>query len=109
MKNWINRIINIGLYWSFCLLISSGLVMKYRLADEYPYPRGITILELGWTDWAFLHLVIGLTVASLIVAHLIMNRKWILIVAADRRAWALALGLVLGLVLLLGPMLAPRR
>lgn len=108
MKNWINRAINIGLYWSTCLLIGSGLVMKYRLADEYPYPKGTRILGLGWADWAFLHLSVGLTVASLLAAHLVMNRRWIVAVAADRRFWALVAGLGIGLALMTGPLLAPR-
>lgn len=109
MKNWINRVINIGLYWAFCLLVGSGLVMKFRLADEYPYPKGARILGLGWSDWAFLHLMTGAGIATLLLAHLVMNRRWILVVAADRRYWALAVGLGLGLALLLGPLLAPKK
>lgn len=106
MKNWINRVVNIGLYWASCLLAASGLVLKFRLADEYPYPRGTKILGLGWNDWALLHLSLGLTIVSLVVVHLIMNRQWILVVAASRRTWALLAGLALGLLLFLIPLLA---
>lgn len=105
-QNWINRAVNIGLFWSFCLLASSGLVLKYRLGTEFYDPTGATIWGMDWKAWATLHLILGLLICSLIVIHLWMNRLWLWRVACRQRNWAILFGILLGLALLLGPLLS---
>jgi len=105
-KSWINRAVNIGLFWTFCMLVSSGLVLEYRLGTEFLDPSGATIWGMDWKAWAVLHLTLGLTLCGLILIHLWMNRMWIWAAAARRRNWALLAGLAVGAALLLAPLLA---
>jgi hypothetical protein len=103
---WINRAVNIGLYWTFCLLVSSGLVLEYRLGTEFLDPTGAAIWGMDWKAWSVLHLTLGITLSCLVLIHLWMNRKWIWIVATQRKNWALIIGLLLGMILLLAPLLS---
>jgi len=107
MRNAINRFVNISLFWTFCLLMGAGLVLKFRLADEYPYPSGTAILGLGWKDWAQLHFLLGMTMIFLVVIHLYMNRKWLLKIAAGFNRGILLGGLIIGLLLIGIPFFAP--
>lgn len=107
MKTWINRALNMGLFWCVCGFGGSGLVMKFRLGGEYPYLPSDTILGLSWADWALLHLSLGISILSLVVLHLLMNRQWIYRIAAARNSRALALGLVVGASIVVTPLVVP--
>lgn len=102
---WINRTVNTGLYWTFCLLVSSGLILEYRLGTEFLDPTGATIWGMDWKAWSILHQTLGLTLSGLVLVHLWMNRKWIWAVATRKKNWALLLGLAVGVLLLLAPLL----
>lgn len=103
---WINRAVNTGLYWTFCLLVSSGLILEYRLGTEFVDPTGAAIWGMDWKAWSVLHLTLGITLSALVLIHLWMNRRWIWTVATQRKNWALGLGLLIGVILLLAPLLS---
>jgi len=103
---WINRVINIGLFWTFCLLVSSGLILEYRLGTEFLDPTGATIWGVDWKAWSVLHLSLGFTLSGQILLHLWMNRLWIWAVATKKKNWALTLGIAFGALLFLAPLLA---
>jgi hypothetical protein len=107
MKPWINRALNMALFWCICGLGGSGLVMKFRLGGEYPYLPSQRIIGLAWSDWATLHLCLGLSMLSLVACHLIMNRQWIYRVAAMRNRRAMVAGFLVGALVLTLPLLIP--
>lgn len=102
---WINRTVNAGLFWTFCLLISSGVILEYRLGTEFLDPTGATIWGMDWQKWSILHQTLGFIICSLILIHLWMNRLWIWAIATAKRSWAVLIGIAIGLALLLTPLL----
>ena len=81
--------------------------MKFRLGGEYPYLPSQRIIGLAWSDWATLHLCLGLSLLSLVAIHLFMNRQWIYRVAAVRKRPAMVLGFIAGGLALTLPVLMP--
>lgn len=104
-ETWINRTVNTGLFWTFCLLVSSGLILEYRLGTEFLDPTGATIWGMDWKAWSILHQTLGFILCALIMLHLWMNRRWIWAVATARQNWAILIGIAIGLALLLIPLL----
>ncbi len=105
-KNTILRVLNLALFLSGCLLAGTGLMLAYRM----PHGGGGGRAQvLGFTrhEWGDLHLVLGITVVLLSIAHLVQNWTWMRKIAARSRVWPLAAGLLVGALLLFGPLLLP--
>lgn len=103
----INRAVDLALLWSFSLLAGSGLVMEYRLSEEYYLPTGSTVLGLTWKSWAALHLLSGYTTLGCIAVHLALHWRWVWTAAAQRRPLALVFVLLVAAALFAAPLIAP--
>jgi hypothetical protein len=103
----INRTLDLGLLWAFALLAGSGLVMEYRLAGEYHLPTGATILGLGWSGWALLHLVMGYAMLGLVAGHIVLHWRWIWTAAVVKRSLPIIGVLVVAGLLAVAPLFAP--
>jgi len=101
-----DRCIDLALLWSLALLAGSGLVLAYRLGNEYATPSGATIWGMDWRAWADLHRLMGFVLLGLISMHLTRKWRWGWQVACGRQGVWLLLMLVITIVLLLGPLLS---
>jgi len=97
---------NFLLYLAFCAAAGTGLVMEYRL-PRGRRGHGLEVLGLDRHEWGDIHLILSLTTLGLIVVHLALHWAWLRKVASQARWWPLLLGLGLGLLLILGPLLLP--
>ena len=107
MRIFIRRILNLLLYLGFCALIGTGLLMAFRLV---PGSRGGQGLELlGWNrhQWGDLHTWISYGLIALIALHLVINRAWLIKVAAGGHLWRLLVGLTAGLAIIAVFLLLP--
>ena len=99
MKIAIRRVLNLLLYLSFCVMAGTGFLMAFRLV---PGSRGGGGLEvLGWNrhQWGDVHTWVSYLFILLIVIHLAINWTWLLRIAGQGRLWRLALGLIVGIVI----------
>jgi hypothetical protein len=105
-RSWLIRVCNLSLYLAFCAAAGSGLVMEYRLPRGRSH-RGLELLGLDRHEWGTLHFYLSFTTLALVVLHLALHWAWLKKVAAQARLWPLVVGLGLGLLLVLGPLLLP--
>lgn len=100
------KLTNLLLFLGGAFLLGTGLALELRL------PRGraghdLEMLGLGRHDWGELHWWVGLVMGVLILAHLLVHWKWIRRAIRGARQRLGLVGVALGLVLLLLPLLAP--
>jgi len=99
-RKWIPRIANLLLWFLFCAMSGTGLLLAYRLPPGSRGGHGLS--ALGWTrhDWGDLHLWISFAFLAVVVLHMILHWRWFWQIAAKRRSWPLLVGLLAGLALL---------
>ncbi len=99
-KNTAMRLVNIGLYLAGCFLAGTGWLLAERL------PRGregrsLSFLGLGRHDWGEWHEWIAYGAIGLVVLHLLLNWKWLTVIASSKKSWRLWAGLLAGLGIVL--------
>lgn len=95
----LGRILNLLLWFITCGLAGTGFLLAFRLPHGSEGGRG---LYAGFFDrhvWGEIHLYLGIAFAVLVVGHLLLHIPWMWRVASQRKAWAMAGGLTLGLIL----------
>lgn len=104
-KNTINRVLNLALYLLMCFLIGTGLLLWLRLGPGTAHVgrrsgrEPLTVLGMHRHDWGDLHLYAGLAFVAVGLAHLYLNKTWLVKIAASNRAWRLWLGLAAGVAI----------
>lgn len=98
MKTALRRITDITLYFSFCFLLGSGLMMKYSFVKGM---KGMTVMGLAKPDWCSLHLCAAVLMLIALVFHLALNAAWIHKVGAFSKKWLAIFIIVLGIALAL--------
>jgi hypothetical protein len=101
MRLVINRVLNLLLYFEFCVLTGIGLLLGFRLPPGSRGGRGLTLLDMDRHDWGDIHLWVGIAFIVTVVAHLLMHWKWLKNVGARLRAWPLWGGLLAGVAIVL--------
>jgi hypothetical protein len=97
-KNAVARVINGALFLGGCFLAGSGWLLDRRLPSGRGAGGGrMALLGMSRHDWGAWHAWAGYGVAALVVAHLALHWRWLVMIAAARKPWRLALGLALGL------------
>lgn len=102
----IRRVLNFALYLSLCFVLGTGLLLDFRLPHG-PQGRGLAVLGLTRHEWGDWHTWVGYALGVLIVIHLILARKWLMLVAAKRRALWLWVGLAAGIMMIVSMLFAP--
>ncbi|MDX8414792.1 DUF4405 domain-containing protein [Intestinicryptomonas porci] len=104
MKTSLRRIADFTLYFSFCFLLGSGLLMKFS------FVKGLgpqTALGLSKPEWCDLHLLAGAVMLCAAILHLALNSQWICNVGAFGKKrlaiFIIALGIILTLFLAFCP------
>lgn len=93
------KVLNLLLWWVFCGMAGTGLLLAWRLPSGSRGGRGLTALGLGRHDWGDIHTWLGYGLIGLILIHLAVHWRWLWQAAARRRSWPLLAGLGSGLVL----------
>lgn len=106
MRTAVLRTVNLLLFWGFCAVLGSGLALQFRL----PRGRGHHGVELwGWDrhEWREIHFVLSMILLGLVGVHVLLHWKWLRTVAGRMRWWPLVVGLGVGVVLALVPLIWP--
>ncbi|MBR6388920.1 MAG: DUF4405 domain-containing protein [Opitutales bacterium] len=98
MKIALRRIADLTLYFSFCFLLGSGLMMKYSFVKGM---RGLEIFGLGKPQWCDLHFCASILMLAALILHLALNAAWIHKVGAFSKKWLAIFIIVLGIALAL--------
>ena len=107
MKLWFNRIVDFLLWIGFCLMLSTGFILRYRLPPGSMGGRGLSIGDWGRHDVGDLHTWLAFTVCALVLLHLILHWRWLMTVAWPRVKWPTVVGLIAGLLLALAAWILP--
>lgn len=101
------RIANLLLWFLFCGLTGTGLLLAYRLPPGSRGGRGLS--ALGWSrhEWGDLHFWISLAFLVLLLIHLALHWRWFWQIASKRRAWPLLAGIGAGVALVIATMCLP--
>lgn len=94
------KVLNLVLWWVFCAMAGTGLLLAWRLPSGSRGGKGLSAMGLGRHDWGDIHTWLGYGLITLILIHLAVHWRWLWQAAARRRSWPLLAGLGSGLVLL---------
>lgn len=101
------RATNLVLYLSFCAMTGTGALLTWKLVPGSEGGRGLTVLGWDRHEWGDFHFWIGALFVAAVLAHLILNWRWLTKIAARARTWRLAAGLGLGAVIVFGLLCLP--
>lgn len=104
----VSRVLNALMFLGGSFLAGTGWLMDERL----PRGRGEsgvrpTLLGMNRHDWGEWHSWTGYVLVALVVVHLVMHRRWLVKIAAEKKPWRLALGLLAGLAIVAFFLFAP--
>jgi len=76
IKVQINRVVNLLLWLSTCLMTATGFMLAFRLPPGSRGGGGLT--AWGWSrhEWGDLHLRNGYVFLILVILHLILHWRW---------------------------------
>ena len=83
MKRNANLVLNALLYFGFCVLAGTGLLLEFRLCDN----ARLTVWGMDQEDWRDLHELASYLFVAVVVLHLAMHWTWIKVLAA-KHFWA---------------------
>lgn len=106
-KTWAMRVLNLCLWLSGSAVLSTGLILAFRLPPGSRGGRGLELLGWDRHTWGDLHtwLAYGLILAVLV--HVALHARWLWVVACRRSVWRLLAGLGLGVALPVAALLWP--
>lgn len=104
---WLPRILNYGLYCSFCFIAGTGLALTYKLPPGSRGGRGLTMWGMNRHEWGDLHFYVGVLMIALVLTHVILHWGWLKNALKAAKAKLGYLGLFAGLVLFVLPLLIP--
>lgn len=99
-KNTAMRLVNIGLYLAGCFLAGTGWLLAERLHRGRD-GHALSFLGLNRHEWCEWHEWISYGVIGLVVLHLLLNWKWLVVIASSKKPWPLWTGLLAGVAILL--------
>lgn len=102
LKNKLMRAVNLLLYLSFCGLLGTGALLTWKLVTGSQGGRGLRVLDMDRHEWGEIHFWLGVIMLLATALHLFLNWAWLKKIASSGHFWRLALGLGLGLVIILG-------
>lgn len=107
MRLWLNRVLDFLLWLAFCLMLATGLIVRYRLPPRSRGGAGLAIW--GWSrhDWGDLHTWLGYAVCVMVVLHLVLHWQWLCRCLVPRWKWPVVVGLLAGVLLALSAWVLP--
>ena len=101
------RVLNLALWFNFCALTGTGLLMAIRLPPGSRGGAGLAALGLSRHEWGDIHAWSGYAFAALIVVHLVLHWRWLWQYASRKQAWPIVLGIGLGILLVIALIFLP--
>jgi hypothetical protein len=102
---WKKRI-DFILYLLFCLLAGTGFLLAYRFPHG-PSAGSLLFIGLDRHEWGDIHTWLAYAAIGVAALHLLLNRRWLVMVAASRGVWQLVTGIGTGLLIIGFFVLAP--
>ena len=106
-KNVWKRILDLVLYLVACVTAGTGLLLAYRLPHGAGNANRVILLGYGRHEWGDIHTWITFLGIILVLVHLVLNRQWLVKVAASKHIWRLATGILSGLLIVVAFFLLP--
>jgi hypothetical protein len=100
------KALDLLLYLFFCALAGTGFLLAYRLPHG-PNADQISFLGFGRHMWGEVHTWMAWATIVVGSIHLSLNLQWLIKVAASKRPWRLAIGILAGLSIVLLFLFAP--
>jgi hypothetical protein len=87
------------LYLLFCSLAGTGFLLAYRFPHG-PSAGSLLFVGLDRHEWGDIHTWLAYAAMGVAALHLLLNRRWLVKVAASRGLWQLMTGIVTGLLII---------
>jgi hypothetical protein len=98
-KSSLKKVIDLVLYLVACTLTGTGLLLAYRLPRGGGHTSRVLFLGYGRHAWGEIHTWLAYVAISLAIVHLLLNWQWLVKVAASKKVWRLAVGVLTGLLI----------
>ncbi|MFV0338507.1 MAG: DUF4405 domain-containing protein [Chthoniobacterales bacterium] len=90
-------IVDIALWFLFCFLLGTGLLIHYRLVPGFKGGHGLEMFDMSRHEWGAFHLWTSYLFLAFLSVHLILNWSFIKNAIAKRIKWRALVLCVLGL------------
>ncbi len=94
------RVLNLGLWLTFCAMTGTGLLLAFRLPPGSRGGQGLFALGMNRHDWGDIHTWLSYGFMALVILHLAVHWRWLWQFASRKRAWPMLAGVGVGLILL---------
>jgi hypothetical protein len=101
------KVIDLSLYLVACAIVGTGLLLAYRLPHGGESTERAVFLGYGRHEWGDIHLWLAYGAILLGIVHLVLNRQWLLKVAAAKRMWRLIAGVLCGVLIVAAFLVLP--
>jgi hypothetical protein len=106
-KNIWKKTIDLALYLVACLTAGTGLLLAYRPPHGAGDASRVVFFGFGRHEWGDIHTWLAYFALLLGVVHLALNWQWLVKVAASKRVWRLAAGILPELLIVIAFLLLP--
>jgi uncharacterized protein DUF4405 len=103
------KVLDLALYLVACALTGTGLLLAYRLPHGSVHPGRTLFLGYDRHDWGEVHTWLAYVAIFLAIIHLVLNWQWLVKVAASKKVWRLAVGILAGLLIVGAFVLLPLK
>ncbi len=107
MKMPTKKITDLLLWFSFCFLLGTGLLIHYRLIPGSQGGHGLTLFGMSRHEWGDFHLWASYIFLAALVFHLSLNFNYIKTVIAQKTNWRMAALFVLGIAIVILFLVSP--
>ncbi len=101
------RVLNLGLWFNFCALAGTGLLLAFRLPPGSRGGQGLSAFGMNRHDWGDIHTWLSYSFITLVLLHLAVHWRWLWQFASRKRAWPMFAGVGVGLILLVALVCQP--
>lgn len=105
--NTARTITDILMFFLICFLVSTGLLIHYRLLPGYRGGHGLSLLGLTRHEWGAYHLWAAYAFVPLLILHCVLNFAFIKNIIAAKKTWILLAFGASGLAIILFFLLMP--
>ncbi len=111
-KPKINSATTYKLYIISCIITASGIVLMFKFPEMHSLESGIdplTFLVYGLSIkfWKIIHILSSAAFIVLTALHIYFNREWIKKVGSKKLNLNVAIGLLIGIIIILAGIFAP--
>jgi hypothetical protein len=98
-KTGIRKITDVCLWFLFCFMFGTGLLIHYRLLSGFKGGHGLSLFGMSRHEWGEFHLWAAYIFLAFLIIHLFFNYSFIKNAIAKKTTWRALLLCAIGLMI----------